>query len=527
MEDRSNDNASNQNDTLNENSKITEPGTAPESTPVPSGSENGFTVVSEEEYARMQEVQPPASLPKKEKKKRSVPLLAFIASLLAVVLVCSMFTVAIASSARYYGYLEGVKESLTPGGGETNGGNIFDGLFGDIFDSDEFDQLDFLNWFFENYSYHDLSDVDFLTAVLKAYVEASGDLYAEYYTQEEFDAMNAENAGEGVGIGVSVIYSPVTISGTEYTALEIITAFPGSPAIEAGVQPGDLVFYVGVGETRELVQSIGYTEALNRLRGEKGTVAEFTVLRPQSDGTYEEVEFRITRDEYTMQSVEYKVSETDPTVGIVRILQFDLTTPGQFKNAMDTLIGKGIEKFVFDVRNNPGGDLRSICAVLSYFLEEGDLIISAVDRKGAKEEQFAVATQYSGDYAGCSVKKEEIGKYRGYDMTVLTNGNTASAAELFTATMRDYELATTVGTTTYGKGSMQSIFSLASFGFGGAVKLTTKHYFPPCGEGYDGIGITPDVVVELSEEAAQTNIYKLAESDDAQLQAALNKLATP
>ena len=109
-------------------------------------------------------------------------------------------------------------------------------------------------------------------------------------------------------------------------------------------------------------------------------------------------------------------------------------------------------------------------------------------------------------------------------MAVLTNGNTASAAELFTATMRDYDLATIVGETTYGKGSMQSIYPLAYFGYDGAVKLTTRHYFPPCGIGYDGIGITPDVEISLSEEAAMTNIYKLAEADDSQLQTAILKL---
>lgn len=475
--------------------------------------QDGFLVVTEEEFEAMQnglEEKPP-------KKNRSVPLRAFVASLLAVLLVCGMFTVAIASATRRLGYLEGVEDVVGLGGSLGSNGDGSEEL-------EDFSELAFLDQFFKAYSYNDLSDADFLTAVLKAYVAASGDLYAEYYTAEEYEAMIADRSGEGVGIGISVIYSTVTVDGSDYTAMEIVTAFPNSPALKAGVMPGDLVLYVGVGEERELVQSIGYTEALSRMRGEKGSVAEFTVLRPKGDGTYEEREFRITRDEYTMQSVEYKVSETDPSVGIVRILQFDLTTPEQFEAAMDALIEKGIERFVFDVRNNPGGDLKSICAVLSYFLEEDDLIISAVDRNGNKEDTFVKAVNYSGDYAGCSVKKSDIGKYRDYDMVVLTNQNTASAAELFTAALRDYELATIVGVTTYGKGSMQTMYSLAYFGYEGAIKLTTRHYFPPCGEGYDGIGIVPDVYVELSEEAAATNIYKLSEADDDQLQKAFSEL---
>ena len=476
------------------------------------GKDPGFNIFSEEEFEAIRHT----SEEKAPKKNRSISLFAFVASLLAVVLVCSMFAAAIASATYRLGYLQSFEDLGALGGGLGTGEGS-----GEL---EDFSSLAFLDQFFKAYSYNDLSDADFLSAVLKAYVAASGDLYAEYYTAEEYEAMLADRSGEGVGIGISVIQSPVKVSGVDYTAMEIVATFPNSPAILAGVMPGDLILYVGVGDERELVQSIGYTEALNRMRGEKGSLAEFTVLRPKSDGTYEELEFCITRDEYTMQSVEYKISETDSTVGVVRILQFDLTTPEQLEKAMDDLIKKGINRFVFDVRNNPGGDLKSICAVLSFFLQEDDLIISAVDREGNKEETFVKAVKYSGDYAGCSIKKSDIGKYRDYDMVVLTNQNTASAAELFTAALRDYELATIVGVTTYGKGSMQSMYPLSYWGYEGAIKLTTRHYFPPCGEGYDGIGIVPDAYVELSEEAALTNIYKLSEADDAQLQRAFSEL---
>ena len=441
-----------------------------------------------------------------------IPLSALIAVVLAILLMGGVVAGAVASAAYRYGYNQAVSS-----------------IFGDGVGNDEetdstessFKGLEFLDQFFKAYSYLDLSEVDFLTAVLKAYTEATGDLYAEYYTEEEFDAMLADNAGEGVGVGISVIYSPTEINGVSYMVLEIITVMPNSPAEKAGVLPGDRVMYVGVGEDRILVQESGYTEAVNSLRGEKGTEAKFTVFRPQKDGSFEEIPFQIVRDKYEVQSVEYKISETDSTVGIVRILQFAQKTPQQFSEAMDDLIARGITKFVFDVRNNPGGDLKSINAILSYFLNEGDKILSTEDRAGKTEEYRVGAVSYTGDYEPCSVSKTDIGKYRGCQATVLTNGNTASAAELFTATMRDYTLATIVGETTYGKGSMQSIYPLYYWGYEGAVKLTTKHYFPPCGEGYDGVGITPDVVVSLSEEAANINIYKLAEADDDQLQAAL------
>lgn len=486
---------------------------------------DSFQIVPEDAAPEAAEpkVQIESKSSERKKKKNSVPLLAYVASLLAVLLVCGMFTVAIASATRYYGYLEGLSASIESGNGSGSGSESS----GVISDTLDFSRLDFLDRLFRELTYNDIDDVDFMTAILKAYVEATGDLYAEYYTQEEYSALLAENAGQSVGIGVSVIQSSVNVNGTDATVLEIVTVFPNSPAEKAGVQPGDLVLYVGRGEDRQLVHSIGYLEALNRLRGEKGSTAEFTVLRPLNQQTYEEQEFSIVRDEYTMQSVEYKVSETDSTVGIVRILQFDLTTPTQLTTAMDSLIEKGITKFVLDIRNNPGGDLKSICAVLSYFLEENDLIISQVDRDGNKTEHFAVPVTYTGTYESCSVKKDDIGKYRDYDLAVLTNGFTASAAELFTANMRDYHLATVIGTKTYGKGSVQSLIPLFYYGYEGALKLTTSHYFPPCGEGYDGIGVFPDIEEVLSEEAASVNIYKLAEADDNQLQRVLEELRKP
>ena len=120
--------------------------------------------------------------------------------------------------------------------------------------------------------------------------------------------------------------------------------------------------------------------------------------------------------------------------------------------------------------------------------------------------------------------KKDIGKYKDLKVAVVCNENTASAAELFVANFRDYGIGKVVGTTTYGKGSMQSIVDLASYGFEGGLRFTTRVYFPPCGESYDGIGITPDVIVELDEALLQTNIYEIDDAEDNQLQAAIETL---
>lgn len=379
-----------------------------------------------------------------------------------------------------------------------------------------FSELELLDKLFKIYSIYDLDDEALCAAVLKAYAHATGDKYAEYYTAEEYAAMTAENAGNNKGIGVNIIQN------TEYDCIEVINVMPDSPALKAGVEPGDLIVYVGSGDNRESVSALGYTNAVKRLQGEEGTTAEFVVRRGKDYS--EEIEFSIVRASFTSLSVMSHVCTTAPDVGIVKIVQFDLTTPTQFTEAVDALRAKGIEKFVFDVRYNPGGDLQSILAVLSYFLDEGVIVISTEDKGGSKEEIKVAVSEQTGAYAGCSVSEEDIGKYRGLKCVVLANENTASAAELFTSNFRDYNLAPIVGTTTYGKGTMQSIFSLSYYGYSGGVKLTTRRYFPPCGESYDGIGIAPDIEIELSEAAQKVNIYKLADADDNQLQRALEEL---
>jgi carboxyl-terminal processing protease len=379
-----------------------------------------------------------------------------------------------------------------------------------------FPELEVIDSIFKTYSYFDLDDKALIDAVLSAYARATDDRYAEYYNAEQYEMIMSESTGEMQGIGINIEEN------TEHNAIEVLNVMPDSPALEAGLMPGDLIVYVGIGEERESIAELGYYPAVKKLQGLAGTYAEFTVRRGD-----EEIEFSILRGYVTTQSVLFRKSDLDPSVGVVKILNFDLTTPTQFSNAVDTLLAEGIEKFVFDLRYNPGGDLLSIEAVLSYFLNEGDVMISTIDKAGNKDTDVVRAVSYDGKYQGCSVHTGDIGKYRRLKCVVIVNNSTASAAELFTANFRDYKLAPIVGVTTFGKGSMQSLFPLDYFGYEGGIKLTTKMYFPPSGESYEGIGITPDIIVELSEEAKNTSIYKLADKDDAQMQAAVQILQEP
>ena len=451
-----------------------------------------------------------------KKKAKTVSVSAFVTSLIAAVsvtLVITMLLTALVSTAYWNG----------KGLGGLLGGNSSDELV--INDS----TLSLVDQLIRDYAYDGVDQEAMMDAVIKAYVAATGDIYAEYYTKEEFDALTQESQGKMEGIGVSVING----SYEGMTAIKLIMVYPGSPAEAAGLKPGDLIVALKHQDELQSVDALGgYTMAVNHLRGAAGTKAEFLVMRPSGSG-YEQIEFAITRAAFEAVSVTGKVSKTDPEVGIVTIIQFDLPTPEQFEATVDDLIAKGCTKFVFDVRNNPGGDLESIKAIQSYFLSEGDLLVSTKDKHGNEKKEYVKAVRHTSPaYSVCDVTEDEIGKYGDLTFCVLTNGNTASAAELFTATMRDYKLGTIVGETTYGKGCMQSIYDLSRtgpyyklYGVEGGLKLTTQMYFPACGESYHDIGIAPHVEVKLPAEVMeQYTMYDLPEELDTQLQAALEQM---
>ncbi len=396
----------------------------------------------------------------------------------------------------------------------------------------EFDKLTFLSKIFDVYSYYagTVDDEEILDRVLKTYAAATGDDYAEYYTEEEYRALASENTGNQVGIGISVVQDRVDYEGGNYAVFQIVAIFRNSPAAASELRVGDYVAGIKTegGETYLTVDALGgYTKALDAMRGEAGSNADLMVFRREG-GSLVTKQVSIRRDSYVSESVAYTKADNDPKVGIVRIMQFDLTTPVQLKAAMTALLADGAEKFVFDVRNNPGGDLQSIKAVMSYFLNKGDLILNVVDRNNKTvESHVAGAMLFGGDYASCTVRADEVGMYSELDMVVICNGNTASAAEVFAAGLQDHGKAKVIGETTFGKGIMQSFIPLSQVSGGlydGYAKMTTYAYMTERGVTYHDIGIEPDETVSLSEEAMEYSIYNLPQALDAQLQKALEIL---
>lgn len=345
---------------------------------------------------------------------------------------------------------------------------------------------------FETYYIGDLGTFDEDSAtdsLIAAYVASTGDRYARYMNAEAYKEYLADYSGNFVGIGVQVVYDEVT------PAIEIIMPMPDSPAEKEGLQAGDRIIAVG----DLTVAADGYSATADAIKGEEGTSVTVTVKRGE-----ETFDLTLVRATVKSLSVTGKML-SDGKTAFVRITGFDETTPVQFAQTVEALEATGAASFVFDLRGNPGGELESVLSVLDYILPKDSTLIRITDA-GGEVTTRAATDDHTFDYP----------------MAILINDSTASAAELFTSCLRDYDKAQVVGTTSFGKGCMQRLFPLPN---GGGVTITFRMYSPPVGENYDGVGITPDLTVELSGEAATTHLLKLTEENDDQLRAAMKLLA--
>lgn len=318
-------------------------------------------------------------------------------------------------------------------------------------------------------------------SVIEGYMKGIGDKYGSYLAASAYKNIEMDLQGKGMGIGVNVIEN-------SNGYLQVVSVIKGSPAQQEGLQSGDVIIRVGDSD----VKALGYAAAVNQLKGDAGTKAVFTVRRAGV-----EIPFSIVRRQFQSQTVE---SRMIGEVGYVRIVEFDSNTDEQFSSQVDALTKKGAKGIVFDVRNNPGGLLDSAEKMIDKIVPAGPVV-------RAKYKGGAIKVLYTSDASQISLP-----------MAVLTNQNTASAAELFTSALKDYGKAKSVGTKTYGKGTMQTIFDLND---GTALDLSIAYFYPPKSSNFEGKGVLPDIVSDLSRDKQQ-KFYELSDSEDDQLQAALH-----
>ena len=361
-------------------------------------------------------------------------------------------------------------------------------------------------------SIYDLPDRETLTeTMIEAAIAAMGDRYGTFFTDAEYAAYSARLDGDLFGIGVSL---EEAADGNA----RIILAHRGSPADTGGLLAGDEI--VSVDGVRF---SDGFSAAFDAIAGKEGSVAEIVYLRGGVESSVS-----VTRGEYVKQTVVSRIETYGGSrIGYVHISGFDGHTYEQFVSAISELESPeaNVDALIFDLRQNGGGLLTEVSKVLAYLLPDG--VIAYVDYRSESLSDYTISAADGYLKSGSSSTLYCEGGHRiTLPAAVLVDGNTASAAELFTASLRDWATpafgsaldVTVVGTTTYGKGTVQTTYALGS---GYKLKMTLAHYAPASGVNYDGVGIVPDVVRELTEDEAAISVFLRTRENDPQLSAAL------
>lgn len=336
-------------------------------------------------------------------------------------------------------------------------------------------------FFFEDLG---LDNDQLLEAAMRGMISRLDDPYAQYFTEEEYQKLLSDNEGNYIGIGIS-IQTPDEIGA------KVVNVYTGSPADLAGIRKGDVITRInGISTAGK-----GLEEVLSFFSDDVTMPEELTYLRGGVETTVS-----LTRAEVHIERVTYEALTED--IGYVRILEFNGSVAEEFANAVEALQELGAKNLIIDLRDNPGGGLYEVLNVAYRMIPKGELIVSIRSKNG--------------DESVYTSKGEETISMR---LAVLVNGYSASASELLAAALQDYQLATVVGTQTFGKGIVQSYFHLS--GNRGWAKMTTDAYYTPNGVCIHDVGVTPDLIVELPEELNDLAIELLEPAQDTQLQAAI------
>lgn len=326
-------------------------------------------------------------------------------------------------------------------------------------------------------------------AAASAMVDSLGDEWSYYIPASQYQAHVEHMNNAYVGIGITILVRE------NFSGFEVTKVNEGGPAEEAGMKAGDVIVAIEGVST----EGMDTNTARSMVRGEENTQVLLTIRRGE-----EVFDLSVTRKTVLTPVAEGQM--VDRSIGLITISNFDDRCFSETKAAIDSLREQGALALIFDVRNNPGGYKHELVALLDYLLPEGPLFRSE-------------------DYKGNVKVDESDADFLDIPMVVLVNGSSYSAAEFFAAALSEYEAAIVVGEQTYGKGYFQTTLLLND---GSAVGLSVGKYTTPKGISLAGVGITPDIVVEVDEETA-FNIYAGTQdpAEDPQIQAAIDALKNP
>lgn len=319
------------------------------------------------------------------------------------------------------------------------------------------------------------------------------DPHSGYMNDEETQSMSIQNKGEFGGLGIEV--------SMENGLVKVVSPIDETPAARAGVQSGDLIVEID----GEQVMGMTLSDAVAKMRGKVGTDITLTIVR---EGAKEPLKVKLTRDIIQIKSVRYNMEGDN--IGYIRITTFNAQTFPGLKKAFEDLqkqSGDKIIGYVLDLRNNPGGLLDQAISVSDAFLDRGEI----VSTRGRNAEDMRRDNATPGDLA------------KGLPVVALINGGSASASEIVAGALQDHKRGIVMGTQSFGKGSVQTLFNVPG---GGSIRLTTARYYTPSGRSIQAKGITPDIIVERAKVVAEKE-SPFGEIHEADLKGALKNPNAP
>lgn len=333
------------------------------------------------------------------------------------------------------------------------------------FDEDVIEKINLLKTAIEYYYVEELDEDAMADGLYSGLMNSLGDPYAEYYTPDQWIAM--QNSTEGIYYGIGAYMKKDTVTGYP----QITGIIRETPAEEAGLLIDDYIYEVDGKD----VFDMNLSDVTGMIKGPEGTTVSLTVIRPS---TGEELDMTIERRKVETPTVEYEMLEGN--IGYISIAEFDTVTVDQFAEALATVRGNNMEGLILDLRGNPGGSLNAVVEIARMLLPKGMIVYT--------EDKYGERNEYTCDGQRCI----------DVPMVVLVNGGSASASEILAGAVKDYGIGTLLGTTTYGKGIVQRLIALDD---GSAIKLTVSHYYTPLGNDIHKVGVVPDEELEFDADA--------------------------
>ncbi len=314
------------------------------------------------------------------------------------------------------------------------------------------------------YKYYDgsINDSTLVEGAIKGMTSSLNDPYTVFMNKKEFTDFNAQTQGNYSGVGIQVT--------AKNNNIIIMDVFDNSPSKKAGIIKNDIIQKVN----GTSVTGKDLDKAVTLMKGKENTEVTLKLYR-ENKGSFD---VKVKRQKIDIATVKGEMLQDN--IGYIQVSMFDENTAKNFKTQLNKLKGQGMKSLVIDLRDNPGGLLDQCVDMVSNFVPSGKTIVSTVDKYNHKKEY-----------------KSKGGDFNNLPLTVLTNGNSASASEIFSGAIRDYKIGTLVGEKTYGKGVVQTILDTGS---GTALKVTVSKYYTPNGENIHKKGIKPNVEVVYPEE---------------------------